>query len=143
MLEERKGNFDFGPDRCSKTGNKCRIGDFLKNRLDVLAEIAESLAKIPPGKERGAKSDELQAAEDFIQSYRNSPETVRSQDPCTRVGDLLLALESASIPNFYTMNGRESQHLCRIMKQTLYLRPRSADHPEIECQTNTQEWPKF
>lgn len=142
-IVERKGSFDFGPDHCGKTGNECRIDDFLKDTRSTLVEIAKFLSEIPGGTAPGQKSKELQTAETFIQSHLQSNVSVRSKDPCTCVGDLLIALESKSIPHFYTMNGRESQHLCKVLQQTLHVRPTNPDCADVECPSTTSDWPKF
>lgn len=132
-IAERKGKFDFGPDRCSKTGNACKIDAFLKSKRDTIERTRDYLAELPSGNESGEKSNELERAEAFIAEYLRNPTNVQSKDPCTKFGDFLIALESETIPVFYTMNSKESPHLCRVLQQTLIVRPPNPIHPEIEC----------
>lgn len=61
----------------------------------------------------GALTDELASVIEFIRSFLEAPDRIHDRDPCKTVGDLLIALESVGIPTFYTINDKESQHLCR------------------------------
>jgi hypothetical protein len=106
-------------------------------------KISQYLKDIPAGRKPGQKSDELQQAEEFATDYLSDPSDIQSKEPCTRFGDLLIALESEHIPNFYTMNAKESQHLCRVLQQTLIVRPPNPIRLEVECPKEDAEWPYF
>jgi hypothetical protein len=89
------------------------------------------------------KSSEIKNAERFLDRLEKNPEKAKHDDPCLTVGDLLIALESAGIPTFYTLNSRESQHLCRALDQTLIVRPLDPTKPEVVCRRDDPEWPEF
>jgi hypothetical protein len=139
-VTERKGKYDLGPERCSKTGEECRIDEFLSVNKHFMIAISEFLSAVT-----GAKSDELKRAESFSEGFLTSSQSVRAKDPCSSVGDLVLALESVhmQIPVFYTMNGRESQYLCRALKQRLIVRPANPAHSELDCAADDDTWPTF
>lgn len=143
QITERNGKFDFGPQECSRAGSACGIDGFLEEKKATLCRIKTHLAATPAGPNPGEKSKELECAEQFIDYYQRHPTSVRSENPCSRVADLLLALESEHIPNFYTMNARESQHLCRVLGQTLIILPPNPVHDEIECLKEPPRWPDF
>ena len=89
------------------------------------------------------KSPEIKNAEHFLKGLERNPDKARNDDPCLTVGDLLIALESAGIPIFYTLNSKESQHLCRALDQTLIVRPTDPTKPEVLCRNDDREWPEF
>jgi len=141
-IQERKnGQFQFGSDMCSKTGNECGIVEFLESKRSLIEKIMEYLGSTPSGTNQGEKSAELQRAEEFIREFLVSSSAVRSKNPCSTVGDLLIALESADVPNFYTKNAKESQHLCRVLGQTLVVL--KSNDEEVICDKNEPQWPKF
>src|SRR5262249_39162259 len=109
-IEEKKpGVFEFGPDRCSKTSGGCGIVSFLEERKDRLLRIREVLRSL----RRDRKTQELVQVEAFLEQVLKDPDSALGADPCLKVGDLIIALESAGVPAFYTLNYRESRHLCR------------------------------
>lgn len=139
----RKGSrFKFGPDTCRKTGDRCGIIGFLHETRDSLERIDAHLEKIE-GKDGEKFSAQLKEARRFIAAYRDNPKGVRERKPCRSVGDLLIALESRSIPDFYTLNGKESQHLSRALGQNLFVRPTNPNHVEVECLDSDSTWPEF
>jgi len=119
--------YDFCIANCSQAESACRILDFLAKRKPQLRAISCLLKSLPAEQ----KTDELKAAEEFIEMFFKDPLAIRTRDPCYTVGDLLVALESADIPVFYTMNAKESEHLCRALHQQLIVRPRNPDRPDI------------
>jgi hypothetical protein len=80
----------------------------------------------------------------FIEEWEsgNRDSTV-ALDPCLTVGDLLIALESAGVPCMFTMNSKESQHLCRALGQSLVVRKPNPKHEDIYCSADDEEWPAF
>jgi hypothetical protein len=55
----------------------------------------------------------------------------------------MIAMESAGVPVFYTLNSNESQHLCRALKQTLVVRPKNPEHEDLVCLDTNGVWPEF
>ncbi|HEX9971847.1 MAG TPA: hypothetical protein VGD14_07235, partial [bacterium] len=66
----------------------------------------------------------------FLNEYFQGNIDIREKDPCLTVGDLLIALESNYIPDFYTMNYLESHYFCKALKQNLFVRPNNPDKDE-------------
>jgi len=120
--------YDFGTDKCSRAKGQCGVIEFLRKNVVPLRNILGRLT----GLSSKDKSDELRQAEEFIKSVLADAQCARELNPCSVVGDLLIAIESASIPVFYTMNRAESQHLCPALGQRLVVRPRNPDKPDEE-----------
>lgn len=129
--------YDLGTNKCSKAPSGCGIVGFLKEREAELASILKHIQSLP------TKSDELARAEKFIALVLEKPEAAPGLDPCLKVGDLIIALESVGIPCVYTMNGRESQHLCRVLGQSMIVRPQNWDSEDVVCEHSASEWPEF
>lgn len=121
--------YEFGPKRCEQSEGTCRVGQFLLKHRDLLEKVADYIAALPPDE----TTKELQASEDFIQQYLSSPSEIEKRNACTIVGDLLIALESSAIPTFYTMNYKESRHLCQVLGQRMIFRHPNSDHAEVDC----------
>ncbi len=137
--------YEFGPNKCSECDRECGVQSFLAAREDKLVDVLEQLKELPNGKKvkaDGTKT-ELGKIEDFITAFLASPDAARKMDPCLTVGDLLIALESEKIPDFYTINAKESQYLCRWMKQTLIVRKTFPAHEDIICDGADSDWPAF
>jgi predicted nucleic acid-binding protein len=131
--------YELPTDQCCQTGAACGISDFLTERRADLERILKML-KALPAEER---TDELSAAEKFIEGFLQDPSKVQSCNPCLKVGDLLIALESAGVSTFYTMNWKESRHLCRSMGQELIVRPNNPDEKDECCAGDAQQGPRF
>lgn len=134
-IREKKAflDYDLGPTKCERTTG-CGIGRFLADHRDLLVRILAHIESVKPQE----KTKELTRTEQFIRDYLADPKDVERRNPCTIVGDLLIAMESKSVRAFYTMNYKESQHLCRVLAQRLIYRPPNSDHPEIDCPANTE-----
>jgi hypothetical protein len=89
------------------------------------------------------KSTEIKNAERFLDRLRKNPDKARSDDPCLKVGDLVIALESAGISIFYTLNSKEPQYLCWALDQTLIVRPIDPTKSEVICRKDDPNWPAF
>jgi hypothetical protein len=136
----RYKRYEFGPDKCSSPRvGTCGIVDFVQRRSPELRLILERLRALPAEE----KSDEIQQAEAFLELVLQDPSSALAMDPCYRVGDLIIAMESVGIPTFYTLNGKESQHFCRVLDQNLIVRPSNPESEDIECLSTDQDWPKF
>jgi len=131
--------YDLGRDKCDAHSEACGIGAFLGDHEKDLRVVLAHLEALSTDE----KTDELERAEEFIRLYLSDPEKALRNEPCLRVGDLIIALESTRTPAFYTMNGKESQHLCRALGQELVVRPRYHVHEDRVCPAAAESWPKF
>lgn len=131
--------FDFGREKCSEVRPGCGIEAFLRSQAERLRAILTHLQGIPTAQ----KTDELRDAERFLLTILADPSKAPSENPCLKVGDLIIALESACVPVFFTLNGKESQHLCRPLGQELIVRPSNPELADTVCKANAPEWPSF
>jgi hypothetical protein len=137
-LKLKKKQYDFGSESCLKAGS-CGIIEFLIANQDVLQAVLDKLEATPSERLTG----ELSNAVAFIRAFLDDPNGIRGRDPCKTVGDLLIALESAGIPTFYTMNGKESQHLCRVVNQSMVVCPANPMKDDVQCDAGNADWPAF
>jgi hypothetical protein len=91
----------------------------LKDRTAQAQSVYELLKNLPEDQ----KTDEIRKSEVFLSRVFADPASALTQDPCLTVGDLIIALESAGIPTFYTINERESRFFCPALSQQLIVRP--------------------
>jgi hypothetical protein len=132
--------YELGSDKCSRAKpGACGIREFLEKRTDLASKIAQHLGAIPPGR----KSAEIKNAERFLAKIINDPTKAAQEDPCLTVGDLLIAMESAGISHFLTLNSTESQHFCRVLGQTLIVHPVDPTKAETVCRAEDEQWPEF
>ena len=97
------------------------------------------MKELPPEK----KSTQLKAIETGLEDVLKNPTTAPNLDPCLTVGDLVIALESNGIRTFYTLNSKESQHLCRALDQDLVIRPNDSAKAEITHLHTDSLWPEY
>lgn len=116
-------SYEFGSDKCSKVAKNCDVIEFIRSHKPDLQKILEVIKNLPPA----GKTEELKRAENFIEKVLSDHSRSPFLDSCLTVGDLMIALESANFECFYTMNIKESEHLCYALKQTLIVRPSHAD----------------
>jgi hypothetical protein len=137
--------YEFGPNSCSECDRACGVEPFLAAREDKLVQILGRLRGLPNAKKikEDGKKTELGKIEDFIAAFLASHASAREMNPCLTVGDLLIALESATVPDFYTINAKESQYLCRWFEQTLIVRKPFPGHEDIVCDKANPVWPIF
>jgi hypothetical protein len=132
--------YDMGPEHCSRLKpGACGVADFLAKRAEVREQILRHLRGLPDDR----KSLELKNAEAFLVRMAKSPARAAQEDPCLKIGDLLIALESAGVQHFFTLNRAESQHLCRALGQTLIVRPVDPLKPDVVCSKEDATWPEF
>lgn len=137
--------YDFGIDKCSKSKGDCGIRKFLEEHRNDLEKVQEMLKSLPlngPSQPQG-KPKELQKAEKFIKAFLTGSSKVEARNPCLGVGDLMIAMESVGIPSFYTMNGKESQHLCRALGQDLIVRKQDPTIEDVICAASATTWQPF
>jgi hypothetical protein len=131
--------YDFGPTECSKTGGICGIADFLRARRVDAGKILERLQELSDQR----KSLELQRIQQFLERVLADPPAAPDLNPCLTVGDLLIALESVGVGTFYTMNSKESQHLCRALNQDLVVRSNDAEKDDRMHLNSDVSWPQY
>lgn len=117
--------YDTRTKKCSKVCSLCPVDEFLVENIELCKQILEHLSNSED------LTQELEQTCKFLQEFIANPNTVHQNDPCKTVGDLLIALESHEIPNFYTMNYKESKVLCGILGQNLIVRPHDPNKKEI------------
>lgn len=133
----KRTKYEFGTDDCKKMPS-CSIASFLSDREGDLERVRQHLYSLPAD---APESTEIKAIARFVSTL--DKQTVKSRNPCKTVGDLLIALESHEVPDFYTLNGKESQHLAKPLGQTLVVCPVNPDREEVVCRAELQEWPFF
>ena len=133
--------YDFGKERCSQHPSRCGIRKFLEDNRDTLQRFFDYLLALPQPGQPGGKTIELEKAEGFIARVLADSTGIEDQNPCLIAGDLLIALESIGCATMYTMNFKESQHLARVLKQSMVYRPSNSDRNEIEYLADAPAWP--
>jgi hypothetical protein len=119
--------YDLGEDECTKMGKGCGIWAFLSSRRPTLQLIESTLSQ-----EKNL-TKELQAILTFIQEFlADSNAVAKKSNACTEVGDLLIALESSSHKDFFSMNKAESSVLCKALLQKLHVQPANPDNQPEE-----------
>jgi hypothetical protein len=120
--------------KCSKVSPLCPIVDFLKEKIELCKQLLGHLSNLPN------KTKELESTLEFLRGFVTNPDAVHEKDPCYCVGDLLIALESYNIPDFYTMNYKESKVFCDILDQNLIVRPNNPDKPDEIYSKTSKPW---
>jgi hypothetical protein len=135
--------YAFGLDECEKLpAGACGVSSFVASATAARKAITDYLATVPAAK----KSVEIQNIEEFLARVEADPASAPSLNPCLKVGDLVIAMESDAVDAklFYTMNGKESQHLCRALKQALIVRPANGLEDDVICPgEDPSSWPEF
>lgn len=128
--------YEVGRRRCSQTPQHCGICDFAVLRQEVAVRLVSHLDSL-------SSTDANPEVKQWLGALRTcleNPRDCRDLDPCLKLGDLFIAMESASVPYMYTMNGKDSQYFCRALNQTLIVRPRNPDHDDIICRPEDPSW---
>lgn len=125
--------YDFDPQDC-KSCNSCGVAHFFELNKDKLTAIAEYLRTIE------SLTEELKRIQKILDEYLADPATLSKVNVCKEVGDLLIAIESSEIENFYTMNYKESQHLARPLKQNLVVATSSENKDEQVFRNEDPDW---
>ncbi len=139
VAETAPDRFETGPEKCSKVRETCGVRSFLAANLSAIESLRRCLGTVPIG----SKSQETSAAEQVLEDLDTPMEGIEDRNLCLTAGDLMIAIESASIPAFYTMNGKESQHLCRALQQDLIVRSPNPDRVDVICARDDEAWPHF
>ncbi|MGC8641822.1 MAG: hypothetical protein ACP5XB_18300 [Isosphaeraceae bacterium] len=137
-VRERKPykDYDLGEEKCSKVADQCGIAAFLKERKELTGRILAYLQALDSHR----KTEEPRNAQAFLEGIVDNVDAATRRDPCLRVGDLVIAMESAGIPDFYTLNAKECRHLCRTLNQNMIVRPKNHIHEDIICPSEQRDW---
>jgi hypothetical protein len=126
--------YGLAKKKCSEVYSLCPVADFLKEKIELCKQLLKSLSNLPN------KTEELENACKFLQELIANPDIIHQKDPCLSVGDLLIALESHGIPDFYTMNYKESFFFCDVLDQNLIIRPNNPESTETIYSNNSKPW---
>jgi hypothetical protein len=118
--------YEFGPDKCSAVASSCGIGRFLQGKRTELSKIQAAIQALSDVN----RTKELSDAGAFISEVVDGSTDATKADPCMKVGDLLIALESSTMPYFCTMNVKESSVLCPALGQQIVIVPVNPDAPD-------------
>ncbi len=139
LRQKNTGNFDVGPEKCSKVAEVCEIGEFFRLNQDAIEQVRTHLVEVGLSN----CSNELKGTVDFTDELKRDDADLRSKDPCLTIGDFLIALESRNVPSMYTVNSRESKRLCRALNQTLIVRKQNPEHDDVVCDRESTDWGEF
>jgi predicted nucleic acid-binding protein len=106
--------YDFGPAKCKCTSDSCGIAKFMECNKDIVVGLLGFLAN-----KREEFTEEMKEIHSFLERNQNNFSMAPDFNPCTKVGDLLIAMESREIEDFYTMNYKESRYFCEYFRQNL------------------------
>ncbi len=126
--------YDLVEKKCSKVYPPCPVSDFLKEKKELCDQILKYLSTLQD------KTDELKSTHEFLQRIIDNPDTIHKNEPCYCVGDFLIALESNNIPDFFTMNYKESKFFCDVLNQNLVVLPNNPDKSEAIYSNDSKPW---
>lgn len=121
VLESKNRKRRIANKKCVKNKD-CEIVRFLTNsnaRNPLLAYLLSLRST--------ELTNELKNGIIFLQSLSDTSVEARETSPCLKHGDIVISLESRPILNFFSMNFRESEILCKQAEQTLITCPTNAD----------------
>lgn len=107
------------PDRA-----KCRIDKFFEENKDTFRSLEKAIRQAPE-----KQTDELKTFADLIQQAQSNPSLLRDCKVCRKLADAIIAVESEGYSSFFTQNIKESDVLCRPLKQKLLYFKQNADDP--------------
>lgn len=127
-VRKRKGKYDLGNDFCSRNKD-CGVAKMLAGRKESVDKLVDAVAALSDGE----LTDELKKGKQFLQDWGMNPAMVCGSDPCLKVGDILVAIESATAPTFYTMNHKESRYLAPALGQELVVHSSKEGEGDVVC----------
>lgn len=133
-VKERYKRYEPIEKNCSKVSHLCPVTDFLTEKIELCKQILKYLSALPD------KTIELEDTIEFLRAFIANPDGIHEKNPCYCVGDLLIALESDNIPDFYTMNYKESKFFCDVLNQNLIILPHNPDKSENVYSKNSKPW---
>ena len=139
VVEKRPySDYDFGDRKCSKSRGRCQISEDLQARMPLCRRLLAFIQALPPER----VTTEIDHARTVLDKVVNGEiGRIDEEDPCLTAGDLLLALDSEPVREFYTMNYRESQAYCDALGQNLTIRPNDPARDEEEYLASARPWP--
>lgn len=129
----KNNQHEYSMDTIKCHDKKCNIFDFLKKNETHLAELLTFLTQLE------TKTKEIDLAIDFIKLYFKNDSALYQKNRCAKVGDLLIALSSKEVSNFYSMNYKESRHFAKHLMQNFIFRPHQEEKSTIVCH-HDQDW---
>lgn len=128
--------FVFEDNRCSRQ-DSCKVSQFLDAHVDERKALLGHLTKVDPA----GLSIELGNAITFLTSIQDSGcTTAPNQEPCLKVGDTIIALESAGAGTMFTMNKKESEVLvCGLSQKLAYRSPNPSQPTSISSGSDSRE----
>ncbi len=117
-VAKRNGTFDLGGTKCSSC-KSCGISTFARVCAEQFRKIRVHLESVRNPENAGTTDAWIAACKAVVEA----PETVAALEPCYRLGDLFIAIESRDVSTFYTLNGKDSMLLAQALEQTLIVRP--------------------
>lgn len=130
--------YGLGPEKCGECAT-CGVEPFLALKVEHVKRMLELLRSVPAKR----KSEQIQRTEAALAQIAGGGTGVRDMQPCLKLGDLVIAMESADVPVFFTMNGKESQYLARSLGQDLVVRAPNWNRANAHCLASSKEWPEF
>lgn len=119
--------YDFGKLKCAAS---CGASEFCSKAKDTFKRIGEYLS---------AQQCNRQQWIDACSAVVEGTASNAGLKPCEKLGDLFIAVESRDASSFYTMNGSDSQFLCKPLGQSMILRKKNPIHPDVTYQAGT-DW---
>jgi hypothetical protein len=123
---DNEGRVNLGKAKCSQVASQCGIAAFLGQNSELLNAICRAIDSTSPAD----MTEELKRTRAFLGRILSDSSDVEKEDPCTKVGDLLIAIESRTVKTFYTLNEKESKILCPCLGQILVVRPKNYMHED-------------
>jgi hypothetical protein len=139
-IQERRPyrSYVFPHRACARPSLPCGIANALGQEMDLCRRLLAGLRLVPPEQ----VTTELLRSRDFLERVvEHDGVDMEAVNPCTTVGDLLLAIESAGVSDVYTMNWRESRFFCDVLDQDVAVRPNNPAAPEREYLRSKRPWP--
>lgn len=108
--------YDLGPMKCKKVKDQCGFVDYLNSNREMISSLRVFLEAKKDG-----LSEEMMAVLEFLEATQTGFQTAPDFDPCNKLGDFLIALDSKDTMDMYTMNYKESRFFCEFFNQNMIL----------------------
>ena len=102
----------------------CRITEFFEENKPLFSQLRDTIEQMPEQQTR-----ELEAFAKLIEQACKDVKVLKSCEKCRELADAIIAVESEGYKAFFTQNIRESDVLCRPLKQLLLYLQQDSDKP--------------
>jgi hypothetical protein len=118
------GKLDVSIPRCRRGTIRCRILGFLRDNREHLRAIKAEIDGLG-----SSASEELREAKAALDAFEKDPESVCQDNVCTKLGDVLVAMDGVTIESFAANNDKEWTLLARALRKHLLnpLRPQTCE----------------